>query len=92
MPFMVPRACQVASEIEFRTNRIDPSQKATFTPPVCRLRAALYWEPAVVTGISGSLFGIAQLTTSGEVEFGVVNGIIGNLGLAEVLGFCFPAC
>src|SRR5262245_13324089 len=55
------------------TKRTEPSHRATLTPPECRLRAALYWEPAVLTGISGSLLAMAQLTTSGEVELGVVS-------------------
>src|SRR5262245_44135868 len=71
-PSIFPRACQVARETEFRTNRTDPSAIITLTPPECRLRAALYWLPAVLTGMSGSLSMIAQLTTSNADELGVV--------------------
>ena len=39
LPLMVLAACQVASEIESETKRVLPSQMATLTPPVCRLRA-----------------------------------------------------
>src|SRR5438034_11337002 len=77
---MVPIACQVARSMELERKRIEPSHKATLTPPGCRLRAALNCSPAVLTGISGSWFGIAQPTTSGAVLLGVV--IVMNLKTA----------
>src|SRR5436309_13653303 len=70
-PFIVPSDCQVASEMALLTKRTEPSHSDTLTPPLCRLRAALYSDPAVVTGMAGSLLGIAQLTTSGADELGV---------------------
>src|SRR5438552_1696942 len=76
-PFMVPSACQVTSEISFETKRTEPSHNETLTPPACRLRAALYSNPAVFTGMSGSPLGIAQLHTSGALLLGVV--IVMNL-------------
>src|SRR5262245_49947042 len=41
-PFMLPIACQVASVIELRTKRTEPSQSEMLTPPGCRLRAAVF--------------------------------------------------
>src|SRR4029077_17247762 len=59
------------SEMLLLTKRTEPSHSDAFTPPLCRLRAALYCAPAVVTGMAGSPLGIAQLTTSGADELGV---------------------
>ena len=48
MASLVPRADQVDRLTESETKRIDPSHRATLTPPECRLRAALYWAPEVL--------------------------------------------
>ena len=66
-------ADHVAMAMPFRTKRTLPSPSAAFTPPVCRLRAALCCDPALLYGMNGSFVApTAQLTMSGADEFGVL--------------------
>src|SRR5262249_37419195 len=61
------------SDTLLETNMTERSHSRTLTPPpACRLRAALYWLPAVEIGMAGSPLSIAQLTTSTAVELGGV--------------------
>src|SRR5688572_18705649 len=57
-PFIVPSARQVASAMSLAKNCIEQSAMITFTPPGCRLRAALC-ELAEPTAVYGGFSGFA---------------------------------
>src|SRR5262245_34091033 len=67
---------QAAWLIEFRTNRTDPSDMATFTPPVCRLRALACWygQPGQAPiPPAGSLMHPSQSSELSSIVFGRVS-------------------
>ena len=72
-PFMDPIACQGASAMLLETKRTEPSNIEVFTPPVCRLLAALRCCVPVAAGIAGSLVTWYQplRIISGDEVFGV---------------------